>query len=178
MAQDRSGDDHLTAAWLRLPQPEFGQALKLLRRHCPVAGRDMPREVLAAQLAAVDTRAASVDGTTVWRWETGTSATPAYRRLLARACEVELIRMPEESRREFLEQLGALAGWPLVGTVAPTMLTLAGRVDDERLAFAQVNADRVDQQTLDDLTALTQLYVRQAQSMAPASMLGAVHDLM
>jgi tetratricopeptide (TPR) repeat protein len=180
MAQDRSGDSEpLIAAWLRLPQPEFGEAVRLLRRACRTAGRDLPREALAARLASIGDRGAAVDGTTVWRWETGVSATPNYRRLLGRVTEVEMTRMGEATRREFLGQLGTLAGWSLLGGAAGLpALAMPGMIDEERLGFAQVSPDRLDQRMLDDLVALTQLYVRQAQAVAPATMLGAVQDLM
>jgi tetratricopeptide (TPR) repeat protein len=129
MAQPRLGDlTPVVAAWLRLPQPELGQAITLLRRTCREAGRDLPREALAARLVALSDHGAAVDGTAIWRWETArVGASPGYRQLLGRVCEAELARLSDTTRREFVQQLGILAGWPLLGahTPAPAVSTPA-----------------------------------------------------
>jgi tetratricopeptide (TPR) repeat protein len=146
MAHARTDD--LEALWARLPQPELGQAVRLLRQACGDAqGHDLPRDALAGRLSAASQRWVGIDGTAVWRWESGRhTARPIYRRLLAQVCEAELELMHPVTRRELLRQLAALAG-----------VTVAGLDSEpwERLQHALQRPGGADVKTVDHLERMT-----------------------
>jgi transcriptional regulator with XRE-family HTH domain len=118
-----------------------------------------------------------VDAHMVGRWERGVRhPAPRYVALLCRLFQLpadELDLIPGEAppereehelqRRQFLQYLGLAGGL--------TML------DWDRLsALVQGRADAADEPLLDDLEALTRSYARQAESMAPMSLLPALRS--
>ena len=91
--------------WMRMPQPELGQAIKLLR-----AQFDTKRSFLD-HLQEASGEDVGAGDSLVFRWERG-EVTPGgrYRQMFDRLCKAQLEVMSTKTRREFLRQLALLSG--------------------------------------------------------------------
>jgi len=123
----RDAASPLVAFWTRLDQPELGDAISVLRERFGLS-----RSQLCQRMSDMSAEAdLGADESLVYRWEKGEKGRPRprpgpqYRALLGRVCEREVETLSPIARREFLRQLVALTGPPLI-LMSPATSLLVG----------------------------------------------------
>jgi tetratricopeptide (TPR) repeat protein len=102
----------LVGLWIRLDQPELGDAIALLRKYFGLTRSELLRRMGALS----PERDLGVDESLIYRWERGEKGKPRtlpgthYRALLGRVCDNEVGSLSEIARREFLGKLAAIGG--------------------------------------------------------------------
>jgi tetratricopeptide (TPR) repeat protein len=165
----------LVRFWVRLDQPELGDAIAQLREDCHLTRPD-----LIQRMWDVSEGDLGVDVSLVFRWEVGEQGKPRvrpgprYRALLGQVCEREVMDLPPIARRDFLRKLTGLVGPPLLLTAIPDTNALLGLVPWKALprGVDEVGAD--DVHPVEHLRQLRALLVESDNLFGPASVIPAV----
>jgi tetratricopeptide (TPR) repeat protein len=171
----------LVGLWIRLDQPELGEAIALLRKYFGLTRSELLRRMWDLS----PEQDLGVDESLIYRWERGekgksrTLPGTRYRALLGRVCDNEVGGLSQSSRREFLGKLAAVGG-PSMFFSFTGMEFLMGSTHWtaspqalEQVVGALSNGNAFDM-TADHVGQITALYEYLRRRIPGAQLIGAV----